>query len=316
MGTWHERPWLRFFLLGGALVLLEGLVLSPPKPVLGPLGESRLAGLKAQWRSQAGRDPSSAQLRELVSLELENDLLLQEALKLQLHREDHAVYERLLRDLDFLGLAEGLPDRERFERALSLGLHLDDEVVRQRMIFLMEQRLLDSSEEPAISPEALETAFGSRQSEFRIAPRLAFAHVYFSTDDPLIVRRRIEPIRRDALGFEEARPLGDPFIVGDHLQEKSLSELGQIFGSLFQENLEAALLESAPQIQSWYGPIRSALGFHYLWVEAFEAGKEAAFAEVEPKLRRELELKNRENALKRAKRALADQYHIQTDVAG
>ena len=86
-----------------------------------------------------------SQLRELIFLELENEMLLREALKLQLHRADRTVFERLLRDLDFLGVADGLSDRDRFERALSLGLHLDDEVVRQRLIFLMEQRLLRSS---------------------------------------------------------------------------------------------------------------------------------------------------------------------------
>ena len=296
-------------------MLLEGLIVAPTMPSVGPLGESRLEGLKAQWRSQAGRDPSSAELRELVSLELENDMLLQEALKLQLHRKDHTVSERLLRDLDFLGLADDLSDRDRFERALSLGLHLDDEVVRQRLIFLMEQRLLSTSPKLAITPEALAMSFDARREELRVSPRIAFDQVYFSTNDSRIVRKRVEQIQHEGLSVSEARLLGAPFITGSRTGEQFVSELGQIFGSLFQENLEAALLESTPQVQGWYGPIRSALGFHYLWVEAFETGKAAAYADAEPRLRQELELKNRENALKRAKRALADQYRIQTDVA-
>jgi hypothetical protein len=302
-------------MLGGVLVLLEGLIVAPTMPSVGPLGESRLEGLKAQWRSQAGRDPSSAQLRELVSLELENDMLLQEALKLQLHRKDHTVIERLLRDLDFLGLADDLSDRDRFERALSLGLHLDDEVVRQRLIFLMEQRLLRTSPKLVITPESLAMSFDSRREELRVSPRIAFDQVYFSTNDSRIVRKRVEQIQHEGLSVSEARLLGAPFITGSRTGEQSVSELGQIFGSLFQENLEAALLESTPQVQGWYGPIRSALGFHYLWVEAFEMGKAAAYADAEPRLRQELELKNREYALKRAKRALADQYRIRTDVA-
>lgn len=316
MGTWHERPWLRFCLLGGVLVLLEGFLHPPSKPVLGPLGESRLAGLTAQWRSQAGRDPSPSQLRELISLELENDMLLREALKLQLHRADRTVFERLLRDLDFLGLADGLSDRDRFERALSLGLHLDDEVVRQRLIFLMEQRLLRSTPKPAITPEALAASFNARREELRVAPRLAFDQVFFSTDDSGIVRKRVDQIQRGGLSVPEARLLGDPFIVGAQIKEQSLPELGRIFGSLFQENLQAALSESPPQIDSWYGPIRSALGFHYLWVEAFEAGREATFSDLEAKLRRDLERRNQEKALKHAKRALTDHYHLQLDVAG
>ena len=316
MRTWHERPWVRFCLLGSVLVLLEGFVHPPTKPVLGPLGESRLEGLKAQWRSQAGRDPSPAQLRELISLELENEMLVQEALKLQLHRKDHTVFERLLRDLDFLGLADGLSDQVRFERALRLGLHLDDEVVRQRLIFLMEQRLLRSSEKQAITSEALATAFRARREELRVSPRIAFDQVFFSTNDSGIVRKRVEQIQRNGLRVSEARLLGDPFIVGDQIKQQSLPELGQIFGSLFQENLEAALLERSPQIQRWYGPIRSALGFHYLWVEAFEAGQEATFSDVEAKLRRDLMRRNEEKALEHAKRALADQYRLQLDVAG
>ena len=147
--------------------------------MLGPLGESRLAVvLKAQWRSQAGRDPSPSQLRELIFLELENEMLLREALKLQLHRADRTVFERLLRDLDFLGVADGLSDRDRFERALSLGLHLDDEVVRQRLIFLMEQRLLRSSPKPAITPEALAASFNARREELRVvydSPSIRFS---------------------------------------------------------------------------------------------------------------------------------------------
>jgi hypothetical protein len=102
-----NRPWLHFIVLGSLLFYLQGVLFPEPKPVIGPLGEARLEALQQQWFASTGRLPKDEQMARMVAAELDRDMLFQRAIELELHLYDTVVYQRLLRNMRFLQLAEG-----------------------------------------------------------------------------------------------------------------------------------------------------------------------------------------------------------------
>ena len=99
--------------------------------------------------------PSAEQLDRMVTTELDRDMLFQRALELDLHLYDTVVYQRLLRNMSFLQLGEGMSEQEQYQQALEMRLHLGDEVVKRRLIQVMEQLLLGFSPPEAPTEEEL-----------------------------------------------------------------------------------------------------------------------------------------------------------------
>ena len=101
-----------------------------------------MEALQQQWFASTGRLPDPEQLDRMVTAELDRDMLFQRALELDLHLYDTVVYQRLLLNMSFLQMGEGMTEQERYEQALEMRLHLGDEVVKRRLIQVMEQLLL------------------------------------------------------------------------------------------------------------------------------------------------------------------------------
>ena len=58
------------------------------------------------------------------------------------------------------------------------------------------------------------------------------------------------------------------------------------------------------------GPIRSIYGFHYVWISATEAEKQASFEEVKHQIHRELQAITKQEALKQAIATLSAEYEV------
>ena len=150
-----NRPWIHFILLGSLLFYLQGLFFPAAKPVVGPLNESRIEGLMQQWFASTGRLPTAEQKARIIAAELDRDMLFQRALELDLHLYDSVIYQRLLRNMRFIGLGEGKTDQEMYDMALEMRLHLGDEVVKRRMIQVMEQLMLAANPPSPVTEEIL-----------------------------------------------------------------------------------------------------------------------------------------------------------------
>ena len=177
-----NRPWIHFIVLGCLLYYLQGVLFPEPKPVIGPLSPARIEALQQQWLAATGRLPTGEQLERMVGAELDRDMLFQRALELKLHLYDTVVYQRLLRNMSFLQLGEGMSEQEQYQQALDMRLHLGDEVIKRRMIQVMEQLLLGFNPPAAPTEEALQAEFESRREELRLPPRYSIEHVYFNAD--------------------------------------------------------------------------------------------------------------------------------------
>jgi hypothetical protein len=301
-----NRPWLHFIVLGGLLYYLQGVLFPTPKPVIGPLPPERVESLREQFFASTRRMPTDEQVSRMVDAELDRDMLFQRAIALHLYRYDTVVYQRLLRNMRFLQLAEGKTDEELYRQALEMRLHLGDEVVKRRMIQVMEQLMLAANPPSPVTEEMLAAEFEERREALRRPPRYSIEHLYFSREREADMQSAIDTITREELDAAAARDLGAPFLPGYRFTRQSPDQLARHFGAAFVENLQA----TDPQPGAWSGPVRSTYGLHYVWVEDIEPAREAQLEEVRSLLQRDIEARLRAEALREATARLREQYEV------
>jgi hypothetical protein len=301
-----NRPWIHFIVLGFLLYVLQGVLFPPPKPMIGPLSQARVESLQQQWLAGAGRPPTPAQLDRMVNAELDRDMLFQRAIEMNLHLYDNVVYQRLLLNMSFLQLGEGLSEQAQYEQALEMRLHLGDEVVKRRLIQVMEELLL-SYHPPQVPTEAdLAAEFEARREELRRPPRYSIEQVYFNAAREAQADAAIATIDEQQLTPAQALELSSPFLPGYRFTRQSPDQLARQFGSEFVANLQAA----DPRPGQWMGPIRSTYGLHYVWLSELEPGRDATLDEVRPQLLRDLESRARAQALQESIDAMRKQYEV------
>jgi hypothetical protein len=233
-------------------------------------------------------------------------MLFQRAVALDLHLYDTVVYQRLLRNMQFLQLGEGKTDQELYEQALAMRLHLGDEVVKRRLIQVMEQLLLAANPPAPVTEEQLQQEFDARREELRRPPRYSIEHLYFNREREAEVDSVIATIEKQQLDVNAAREFSSPFLPGYRFTRQSPEQLARHFGGAFVENLRA----TDPQPQSWRGPVRSTYGLHYVWVEDVEAARDATLEEVRSQLLRDLESRARADALRSSIDAMRENYEV------
>lgn len=303
---WLSKPWLHFLLIGVFLFWLQGRFFPQPKPVVGPLGQARIEALQQQWFVSVGRLPNEAQQLRLVEAELDRDMLFQRAVDLQLHRSDTVVYQRLLRNMQFLQLSQGKSEQALYEQALEMRLHLSDEVIKRRMIQVMEQLLLAGNPPVPVSEADILAEFSTRRQELRRAPRYSIEHLYFGRAGQGDMNKALQAIQEGGLSAKQALQFSAPFLSGYKFVSQTAEQLARTFGAMFVKNFEQA----QPVAGRWVGPIQSTYGPHYVWVNAVEASRDATLAEVRVRLQRDLESRNRASALAQSITDLRSRYEV------
>lgn len=308
-----NKPWLHFVVLGMVFYQLQSIVFPEPKPVIGPLSEPRIAALEQQWRASTGRAPTQDQIMSYVAVELDRDMLLQRAIDLGLHLHDLIIYQRLVVNMDFLQLGQSKSESERFDQAIAMQMHLDDEVVKRRLIQLMEQRLVTEFPPAKPNSEQVQTAFLDSKDALRHPARYTIEHVFFAPERLSEVSDAVETITRENLDPQSARGLGSPFLQGYQFVSQSTDQLARNFGDSFVLDFEKALNVSGTTKAAsgkWLGLVRSVYGVHYVWLSEFEPERDVEFAEVESQIRRDLAYAASKQALACAIAALRSEFDV------
>ena len=73
-----------------------------------------------------------------------------------------------------------MSEGEKYRQALDMRLHLGDEVVKRRLIQVMEQLLLAYNPPLPTTEAEVMAEFQSRTEELRRPPRYSIEHVYFN----------------------------------------------------------------------------------------------------------------------------------------
>jgi hypothetical protein len=265
-----RAPALHFVALGGLLHLAVAAW-----PVAGEIHVDRadLQRLQREWHTESGRAPTPPELRASLQRYLDDEILLAEALRLELDASDPVARARLLQNIAF-AFPDGEGDEDtRIDQARALGMPSSDLVVRRRLIQLMEHRLVGDVDFDEASLRAYVSTHAARYAP---PARLAFHQVYFSRDARADARAQaaatLEQLRTDASLAPAA--LGDPFLLGDPPLPVTPAWLERRYGPAFARAVGEA------EAGEWIGPLETAYGWHLVRVATRDAAGEPDFDAV------------------------------------
>jgi hypothetical protein len=179
---------------------------------------------------------------------------------------DPIVREHLLRAMRGVS-GDSAPPARSLERAIELGVHRADPVVRERLAFQGEQMLRAGLGAVAPTEQDLAAYLQHHAARYREPERVSFRQVFLARS------RRGERLDRDAAALAtrlaSLRPddpelalLSDPTILPLSLRAASERDIDARLGA----GAGKAVLASADG--RWTGPIGSAYGAHFVWIEA------------------------------------------------
>lgn len=270
---------------------------------------AEVSELRKQWLSSTGRPPSDGDLDRMISFELDQRILLQEALRLDLQYYDTVVRQRLLRDMRFMGDSEEQTDQQLLEQAYAMNLHLNDTVVKRRMMQAMESLFRSPGERLQASDDQLSSIYNERIEEFTLPETRQISHVFVSRDrhgDEAQGRasRMFNGFSKDDVGFATGKLSTDPFLSGLEFSLLSQRQLARHFGDTFAEKV--FLCEGF----GWCGPIESPYGWHLVWTHAQKEARPQPIDTVRKKLEYYFKREQGDQALERKMSELRQLYNV------
>ncbi len=171
-----------------------------------------------------------------------------------------------------------------YREGLAMGLDKDDTIVKRRMAQKMEFLAEDVGTAHEPTTAELKTWFEKNSSQFTMASRYSFRHVYFSPD------RRGENVQADAVkalaqiashpeDSKLAVSLADPFMFQDYYGDRTPEAVAKDFGPRFAVAIE----KTKPG--SWQGPLESGYGWHLVFVDSVAPGR-PLFEEAESNVKK------------------------------
>lgn len=285
-----KKPWLQFALLGTLFFLISGQLFPEPKPVLGPPNAERLAAMAENYARFARSEPDAELRARFVDAELRDELLFREAIRRDLQYRDAAVEQRIIRNMRFLDAQTDASDEELIKQGYALRLHLTDEVIRRRLVQIMERLIVATTPSAAPTADDVQARYEADLTSWQEPARFSLSHVFLPADRAGEMTDLMARVIGEQLTADEARLLGAPFLSGYRFNRQSPDQLTRVFGAVFAEELEA--LEPAPD--SWVGPVSSAFGVHYVYVERREPPRTLSVDEVRERIVRDLERESEE----------------------
>lgn len=214
------------------------------------------------WRGEAGGDAE----RIVVTAERVQQVS-QTAAVVQGRQPSRAELEQLVEPV--------IREEIYYREALALGLDVNDDEVRRRLVEKMQYLTEDLADPEPASEAELIAFFESAPERFAIPALVTFDQVFFSPNV------RGESLDADvAAGVDALRGGAAPVDVGDRtpLQERFADAPRDRIGVLFGEVMTDAIFTAAPG--DWSGPYQSDFGLHLVRVVSRSDARQPAFDEV------------------------------------
>jgi hypothetical protein len=288
-----KKPWLHFLVLGLILFLAGRWAFPVPKPVLGPPNAARLQAMTDNYRQFSRDEVSPEVLSRFIDAELRDELLFREALQRGLQYRDAAIEQRIIRNMRFLDAGTQVDDATLIEQGYALRLPLTDEVIRRRLVQIMERLIVATARNARPTPDEIAARYRRDISGWLEPPLYTFSHVFLSIERADEMPGLIAAVEADQMNSEQARALGAPFLSGYEFSLQSADQMTRVFGAVFAEQLTA--LDPAPG--DWVGPITSAFGQHYVFVAAVEPERTMPLEEASLKIEGALVREGEERAV-------------------
>lgn len=289
------RPLLHYFLIGGLLFTAKTVY-------------ERRGGEGPEITVRVSADATPVE----VDTAIREAILLNEARRYGWDRRDPVVFGHLVRNMRFIEPDTTDDDLALYKRALDMGMHQHDPIVRARLLYRAGEALAFVPEDRMPTREALEAHRDKHPERFERESRIRFRQVFLSRT------KRGDSLPADASEMrEQLAALGDapPTGLGDPLpglRPEILATPSKI-RTAYGPELADAVGEGVVGV--WRGPASSVYGLHFIKVLENEAARvpplDAIRAEVRADLLRELQDELRKERMA----ALLDAYTVQIERA-
>ena len=245
-----REPFFHFVALGLFIFFVRGIFDGTPEQYRITIGPEDVRRIATGYEWQFGRPPTARELS---------------------HRVDRHIEEEIL-----------------YREGVAMGLDVGDEIVRRRVVQKLQFLQEDVARPPEPDDAALQ-AFHVRHTERYAEPaRVTLRHLYFSPDSGGSGAARARAAEaaaalRDKPGgatVDEPPGGADPFPGRDRYVALDGPGMSRAFGD---SELASAVFELPPG--AWHGPLRSGYGWHLVYVEQIDPGRERPLAEVREEVR-------------------------------
>jgi hypothetical protein len=158
-------------------------------------------------------------------------------------------------------------------------------------------------------PDRLELRafFDANADKFRVEPRISFRQVFLSSkrSDPKADAEAL--LLQLVASGPNAERGGDSLLLPEVFGLTPLSQIDAQFGEGFASEL------SKVERGHWVGPLKSAYGFHLVWVTTIEPSQPPPFEEVRDAVQREWFATRRATVLDDQYRKLQANYHVRVE---
>jgi len=249
-----------------------------------------------RWQSDGGRENP----QEIVITAEQLTQLRQATAVLQGREPTRAELEQLVEP--------AIREEVYYREALALGLDVEDDEVRRRLVEKMQYLTEDLVDPEPASEEELRAFFDAAPERFLIPELVTFDQVFFSPST-----------RGDALAgdVEEAlaalRDGAEPADVGDRtpLQERFEDAPRERVAVLFGEDMTNAVFTLPPG--DWSGPYQSDFGAHLVRVISRSVARQPTFDQVREQAREAFAADRRRTANERAYAEMRARYDVVVD---
>jgi hypothetical protein len=196
-------------------------------------------------------------------------------------------------------------DEVMYREALALGLDVNDDEVRRRLVEKMAYLTQDLADPQPSSEQELREFYESSPELFTIPSLVSFDQVYFSPGT------RGAALEADAAaGLAALRAGSSPAEVGDRtpLREAYDDAPREQVAVLFGEQLADALFAAAPG--DWTGPFRSDFGLHVVRLRGRSDARLPPYEEIAARVAQEFAAQRRREANERAYQEMRARYEI------
>ncbi|MEH6607649.1 MAG: peptidyl-prolyl cis-trans isomerase [Pseudomonadales bacterium] len=303
MKKWMKHSWLACLLLGG-LVFFSWQWWSKPLPELF-IQTDALSAQVSNWQQLTGREPGPEDLGR-IKIEIAREAVLVEKALAAGMQNAQVIQKRLASLAGFLALLDDTdaPEATQIEAAISAGLLRSDPLVRRYLAEAMRMRLKLDIDIVTPTIAAQQQWYEAHLQNFTLPRRIQLNHVYFSHEDKPRALEVSKHLQTSATPLEEALLMGDVFYGGQKLPMKTQQQLESALGTEFAQASWGLPLEQ------WSAPVRSAYGWHVVWVIDEVKARQQPLEDVAAVIIRELE----EQTMKAALQAKIDQLVTQYDI--
>ncbi len=198
-GSWLRQPALHFVVLGGLIFGLHSVVAEPQtNPNVIEVTAVRLHALQGELARQLGREPTPVELDAML--------------------EQHIHFEILVRE------------------AIALELDQGDTVIRRRLIQKMEFLIQDLAIVEQPTDEVLEAFMEEHSERYRRLGTVTFQHLFFRREsDADEVEREARSALEAALRGDSLETMGDPFPLGQRFVGRTSAQVTSVLGRGFAE---------------------------------------------------------------------------------